>query len=116
MSSSVDQAKARDTKLLGSLAREFNLTYEAFGRLLSEEGATSSGTLTLSDIERTCLEPAPITPTGEAEPYRLLSGTIKATYNAHRSIKGGKSPIIVAPSMMPGNTGKPFKLQAFLYS
>lgn len=117
VSSSVDKVKARDTKLLESLAREFNLTYEAFGKLVSEEGAASRGTLTLSDAVHTCLEPAPITPTGErAEPYRLLSGTIKATYNAHRAIKGDKSPIIVAPSMMSGNTGKLFNLQAFSYS
>jgi Gly-Xaa carboxypeptidase len=108
--SSVDEVKARDTELLESLAREFNLTYEAFGRRLSEEGIPSSGTLTLSD-EHSGLEPAPITPAGEgAEAYRLLSGTIKATYNIHGSIEGDKSPIIVAPSMMSGNTGMSLRI------
>ena len=92
--------------MLEGLAKEFNLTYEAFGSHLSEEGAPSKGTLTLSDYDDASLDPAPITPTGEgAEPYRLLSGTIKATYNAHRSIEGDTSPLIVAPSMMSGNTG-----------
>jgi Gly-Xaa carboxypeptidase len=104
--SSVAEVEARDTKLLEGLAKEFNLTYEAFGSRLSEEGVPSKGTLTLSDPDNSNLEPAPTTPTGEgAEPYRLLSGTIKATYNAHRSIKGDTSPLIVAPSMMSGNTG-----------
>ena len=104
--SSLDEIKARDTKLLDSLAKAFNLTYEAFGKTISEEGAPSSGTLTLSDPDNLGLEPAPITPTGEdAAPYHLLSGTIKATYNAHRSILNTTDAIIVAPGMMSGNTG-----------
>ena len=104
--SSLDEIKARDIKLLESLAKTFNLTYEAFGKTISEEGAPSSGTLTLSDPDNLGLEPAPITPTGaDAAPYHLLSGTIKATYNAHRSILNTSDAIVVAPGMMSGNTG-----------
>ena len=84
------------------------MTYSAFGTQVSEEGAPASGTLTLSEAFRSGLEPAPITPTGaDAAPYQLLSGTIKATYNAHRSINDTDS-IIVAPSMMSGNTDTRF--------
>ena len=90
------------------LAKTFNLTYSAFGAQISEEGAPASGTLTLSNAFQNGLEPAPITPTGvDAAPYQLLSGTIKATYNAHRSINDADS-IIVAPSIMSGNTDTRF--------
>ena len=103
--SSLDETKQSDTALLESLGDKFNLTYSAFGQQISAEGAPASGTLTLSDAFNGGLEPAPVTPTGkDAAPYQLLSGTIKATYNAHRAIQGTDS-VIVAPSMMSGNTG-----------
>ncbi|KAF9485495.1 carboxypeptidase S [Pholiota conissans] len=106
--SSLDEVKAHDTALLKHLGDKFNLTYSAFGTRISEEGAPSSGTLTLSDAFSGGLEPAPVTPTGrDAAPYQLLSGTIKATYNAHRSLKEADS-VIVAPSMMSGNTDTRF--------
>ena len=90
------------------LAKTFNLTYSAFGSQISEEGAPASGTLTLSEAFQYGLEPAPITPTGaDAAPYQLLSGTIKATYNTHRSINDADS-VIVAPSIMSGNTDTRF--------
>lgn len=90
------------------LADKFNLTYNAFGSRISEEGASASGSLTLSDAFAGGLEPAPVTPTGkDAAPYRLLSGTIKAAYNSHRSLTGSDT-ITVVPSMMSGNTGKVF--------
>ena len=104
--SSLDEVKAHDTALLTSLSKEFNLTYTAFGKRISEEGAPSSGSLTLSDAYNGGLEPAPITPTGkDAAPYQLLSGTIKATYNAHHSLSDNDESVIVAPSILSGNTG-----------
>jgi len=105
--SSLDEVKAHDTALLKDLAHKFNLTYNAFGSRISAEGAPSSGTLTLRDAYGDGLEPAPITPTGEdAAPFQLLSGTIKAVYNSHRSIRDdSEDSIVVAPSMMSGNTG-----------
>ncbi|KAF8159671.1 hypothetical protein B0H34DRAFT_704372 [Crassisporium funariophilum] len=106
--SSIAEVQAHDTALLKSLAKKFNLTYEAFGSRISEEGAPFSGSLTLSNAFGDGLEPAPITPTGpDAGPYQLLSGTIKATYNAHRSLTDLNS-VIVAPSMMSGNTDTRF--------
>ena len=100
-SSSVADVKQRDTKLLAKLAKDFNLTYTAFGESLT---SGSSGTLTLTDAWGTALEPAPITPT-DATPFKLLSGTIRSTYNAHRGFEN-EEQITVAPGIMTGNTGK----------
>ena len=86
-----------------SLAVKFNLSYTAFGVSVSDEDVPTYGKLTLSPFE-TGLEPAPVTPT-DAPPYRFLSGTIKAVYNAHRSIDGSDN-IAVAPGIMSGNTGQ----------
>jgi len=99
--SSLGALKARDTELLLSLANRFNLSYTAFGVRLSDEDAPAYGTLTLNEPFHAGLEPAPITPVDE-EPYQLLSGTIKATYNAHRSLEGDN--VVVAPSIMSANT------------
>jgi Gly-Xaa carboxypeptidase len=102
----LDEVKAHDTALLTSLGKEFNLTYNAFGSRISEEGAPATGSLTLSDAYNGDLEPAPITPTGKDDaPYQLLSGTIRATYNVYRSLSDEDESIIVAPSVMTGNTG-----------
>jgi len=60
----------------------------------------------LAEAYDAALEPAPITPSdASAGPYRVLSGTIKATFNEHRSL-GGNDEIIVAPGLMTGNTGR----------
>lgn len=97
--------KAHDTALLKDLAAEYNLSYIAFDEFTSQEGAPSQGTLRLTDAFGLALEPAPVTPTGiDAAPYQLLSGTIKATYNAHRSLQGNNN-IAVSPGMPTGNTG-----------
>ena len=70
---------------------------------MSEEGAPAYGTLAISDAWGAALEPAPISPI-DAPEYALLSATIKATYNAHRSLAGDDN-IVVAPGIMSGNTG-----------
>ena len=108
--SSVGDVQAHDTALLKHLAKTFNLTYNAFGAQISEDGAPASGTLTLSSAFQNGLEPAPITPTGaDAAPYQLLSGTIRATYNTHRSLAlNDADSVIVAPSIMSGNTDTRF--------
>lgn len=105
MSSAVAAVKERDASLLKHLAKEFNLTYTAFGSAITKEDGPSAGTLTLTDAWGTALEPAPITPTGEdSAPWQLLSGTIKATYNAHRGLEG-QDNVFVSPGIMAGNTG-----------
>ena len=105
-SSSVAAVKHRDTEVLKLLAEEFNLTYTAFGSEISIGDGTAAGTLTLTDAWGAALEPAPVTPTGEdSAPWQLLSGTVKATYNAHRSLEGAHN-IFVSPGIMSGNTGE----------
>jgi Gly-Xaa carboxypeptidase len=99
--SSLTALESRDTELLKSLASKFNLSYSAFGVNLTDKDAPAYGTLTLSNAFHGGLEPAPITPTDE-EPYKLLSGTIRATYNARRPLQ--RDIITIAPSIMSGNT------------
>jgi hypothetical protein len=104
-SSTVAAVQERDTHVLKHLAKEFNLTYTAFGSEISIEGGPAAGTLTLTDAYGATLEPAPVTPTDEdSAPWQLLSGTIKATYNSHRGLDGAGN-IIVSPGIMSGNTG-----------
>ena len=79
------------------------MSYAAFGSQITGEDAPAYGTLTLTDAWGTALQPAPISPI-DAPEYALLSGTIKATYNAHRNLKADDS-IVVAPGIMSGNTG-----------
>ncbi|KAH9987513.1 hypothetical protein BJV77DRAFT_1070482 [Russula vinacea] len=95
-SSSVAAVQQRDTDVLRQLATEFNLTYTAFGSAISPEDGPTAGTLTLTDAFGTALEPAPVTPFGEdSAPWQLLSGTIKATYNAHRGLSGEDNIFVV---------------------
>ncbi|KAG0709347.1 hypothetical protein DFH29DRAFT_1027583 [Suillus ampliporus] len=106
--SSLATTRARDIKLLESLANDFNLSYTAFGTHISNADAPSYGTLTLSDAFVEGLEPSPVTPSGQdAAPFQLLSGTIKTTYNSHRNISGSDA-IIVSPSIKGGNTDTRF--------
>jgi len=94
----------RDRDVLKKLVREFNLTYTAFGSAFSTEDGPTAGTLTLTEAWGTPLEPAPITPFGEdSAPWQLLSGTIKATFNAHRGLDGADN-IFVSPGIATGNT------------
>ena len=95
--------KERDAKVILDLAQKFNLTYNAFGQTLL---SGSSGSLTLTDAWGTALEPAPVTPTDE-EPFKVLSGTIRATYNSHRGFEN-EEEIKIAPGIMTGNTGAAF--------
>lgn len=105
--SSVAEAWAHDTTSLQAIAHSFNLSVTAFGKQLTDANTPAYGTLTLSDAWGVSLEPAPITPSrgDDAEPFRLLAGTIKATHNAARGITGDNN-VVVSPGIMSGNTGK----------
>lgn len=101
--SSVTETQTHDTALLKDLAAKFNLTYTAFGDNITEAGLPSKGSLTLSAPRS--LDPAPTTPTAaDVAAYQLLSGTIKATFNAQRSLEGDH--VVISPGMMTGNTGQ----------
>lgn len=103
--SSVSEVQEHDSNLLQGLAQQFNLSYTAFGKQLSGEGVPAYGKLVLSDAWGTSLAPAPITPTGDAAPFQLLAGTVKATYDAHRGLVGSEG-VVVSPGHMSGNTGQ----------
>ncbi|KIJ65646.1 hypothetical protein HYDPIDRAFT_110778 [Hydnomerulius pinastri MD-312] len=107
--STVAATKSRDINLLKSLASDFNLSYTAFGANINDVNSPAYGTLTLSAAYgKEGLEPAPITPTeGDAVPYEVLSGTIKAAYNSHRGVTGNDN-IIISPGIMSGNTDTKF--------
>lgn len=109
-SSSVAAVKERNTQVLEHLAEEFNLTYSAFGSLITPEGVSSSGALTLTESWTDPLEPAPESPTDEdSAQWQLFSGTVKATYNAQRGLQGDDN-IFVTPGVLTGNTGRPLSL------
>ena len=61
----------------------------------------------LSDPWNSKLEPAPTSPYKNSPASRVLSGTIKGVYNAHRGLEGDDN-IMVYPSYLFGNTGKGF--------
>jgi len=109
-SSSVAAVKQRNTQALKHLAAEFNLTYTAFGLLITPESASSSGALTLTEAWSAPLEPAPETPTDEdSAPWQLFGGTVKATYNAQRGLQGDDN-IFVSPGVLSANFGGPLSL------
>ncbi|KAI9440733.1 hypothetical protein H4582DRAFT_2074520 [Lactarius indigo] len=101
--SSITVVQQRDADVLKQLAKEFNLTFTAFGEDITPKGTPTAGKLTLTDAWGTGLEPAPVTPTEDSAPWQLLSGTIKATFNAHRGLEGADN-IFVSPGIMSGNT------------
>ncbi|THH16988.1 hypothetical protein EUX98_g9209 [Antrodiella citrinella] len=101
--SSVSAVQEHDSELLFGLAQEFNLSFSAFGKQISEDGAPSYGKLALNDAFGASLAPAPITPTGDAAAFQLLAGTVKATYDAHRGLVGSDG-VVVSPGHMSGNT------------
>jgi Gly-Xaa carboxypeptidase len=89
------------------LAKEFNLTFTAFGSAISAEDVPTAGRLTLIETWGTPLEPAPITPFGEdSASWKLSNGAIKMTCNAHWGLEGADN-VFVSPAsgMSTGNTG-----------
>ena len=94
----------RSTKLLKDLAGRFGLSFNAFGKDVYTGRGPRSGSLTLSDAWGNALEPAPVTPTNEdAAPFKLFSGSIKATYNGYNKRLGNvyaNKDIVVAPGII----------------
>ena len=107
--SSVADVQGHHTDLLTDLARRFNLSFSAFGKDVEVGSGPKYGGLELSNAWGSGLEPAPVSPFGEhAEPYQLLAGTIRATYQSRLGVENAtesKDEIIVAPGVLAGNTG-----------
>ena len=93
--------------LLKPLARSLNLSLTSFGEAITDPTLPTYGSIVLSDPWNTKLEPAPISPYKSSPASRIVSGTIKGTYNAHRGLEGDDN-IMVYPSYLFGNTGKGF--------
>ncbi len=109
--SSVAAVRQRDTYVLKDLAKELNFTYTAFGPAVFPEDDISAGALTLTDAWGNTLEPVPVTPAGEdseSARWQLLSGTIKATFNSHRSLDGATN-IFVIPGIAETRVRVPFR-------
>lgn len=105
--SSVNETKSHNIRLMEGVAREFDLTLNPFDTSLLPE-APSNRTLTLTAMGGAPMEPSPKTPIGQdSAPWKLLSGTIKATYNSHRNLSEATT-IIVSPGVLAGNTGKSY--------
>jgi Gly-Xaa carboxypeptidase len=99
---------AHATKIIMPLTEKFNFSLTAFGIAYTDPSLPTWASLVLSDAFGTALEPAPLTPYvgPDSTAYQILSGTIKSTYNAHRSINGDH--IKVQPGYMTGNTDTRF--------
>ncbi|KAG8947282.1 hypothetical protein FRC04_010858 [Tulasnella sp. 424] len=99
--SSIGALKNSVIDLLSPVASKHNLELVGFDNIsVSATSSSFTGKITLSDAWEDALEPAPISSPDSAA-YKLLSGTIRAAWeDAHP----GDESIIVAPSMMGGNT------------
>lgn len=102
--SNASETMSGDAERALPIAEKFNLTLEAFGKAVSDPAAPAYGKLVLGSADQAFLDPAPVTPfSSDSNPYRLLSGTIKAAHAAHAD-----EDIIVAPGMPSGNTDTRF--------
>ena len=103
--SSVTEVMNIDTELIRPLAAKLNLSFTAFGEVITDSSSPSSGSVALSNPWGTQLEPAPTSPYKDSVAFDILSGTIKSVYNIHRGLRGNDN-IKVYPNYMSGNTGK----------
>lgn len=104
--SSIAELQNYLTALFTPLAHKFNLTLNAFDSTLAQSSSTSypsSGTLTLTDAWGTGLEPAPPTPVGvNAEPWKVLMGTIKASLKESVIEERREKQVVVSPMLALG--------------
>jgi Gly-Xaa carboxypeptidase len=76
---------------------KFGFSLDAWGTVSGNTSSSSVGRITLSDFD-TPLEPAPVSPS-DTDAYKSFTGTIKEVFG---------EDIIVAPSLMTGNTDTKF--------
>lgn len=99
VSSSTAKVRQHVYSTLRPVAERLGLAIEGegdeWGFIQRGAGANKiQGTLILSDAFESALEPAPFTPLGEARPWVLLQGVMRAVW----------TDILVAPDLMGGNT------------
>lgn len=71
----MEAVKGRVLSLLKSVADEYNLSISSFGDIVP---SSDQGSVILFDAFQSGLEPAPISPAGDAKPWSLLTSTIRA--------------------------------------
>ncbi|SPO32129.1 probable CPS1 - Gly-X carboxypeptidase YSCS precursor [Ustilago trichophora] len=99
VSSSTDEIRQHIYHTLLPVAHKLGLEVQGNGTAwdfisTSTVSKKSQGKIVLSDAFDSALEPAPFTPLGEAPPWVLLQGVLRAVYK----------DILVAPDVMGGNT------------
>ena len=105
--SSISEVIDIETERLTPLAKKLNLSVVSFGKYVTDPSVPSDGKVDLSNPLGGELEPAPVSPYKDSVAFNLLSGTIKAVYNAHRGlVNPGRDAIKVYPTYSSGNTGK----------
>ncbi|KAA1468984.1 carboxypeptidase S [Dentipellis sp. KUC8613] len=96
--SSVESLQERYSDVLSSVVADYNLTFDAFGKSMSDV-TDAAGHVRISDAYGTALNPAPVTPTGESEPWKFLSGTILSTLGTSLRKELAGKRAVVAPGM-----------------
>ncbi|KAJ9478624.1 Carboxypeptidase S [Pseudozyma hubeiensis] len=100
VTSSTAEVRRHMYETLKPVAYRLNLTIQGDGdawNFLPSASVTSNsgaGRVVLSDAFDSALEPAPFTPLGDAAPWKLLQGVMRAVWK----------DILVAPDVMGGNT------------
>ena len=97
--SPVHELQERITAVVLSVAKKYNITLRAFGQV-AFEGKSDPGELVLAEAWDHHLEPAPMTPTVNSEPWNLLSGTIQASLKSSPQYKG--RGLVVVPNLALG--------------
>lgn len=100
--SSVKELEDHVTSVVLPVAEVFNITLNAFG-VIAFRGDEGAGEIVLTQAWDRPREPAPMTPTGDSEPFAILSGTIKAALAS--SPQYGNRELIVTPILALGGTG-----------
>ncbi|KAL4243810.1 peptidase M20A family protein [Abortiporus biennis] len=107
--SSVGEVQQHVTSVLLPIAQQFDLTVESFGINKTVDGSSGKGghmNISLA-FNRPGLEPSPPTPIGIKDiPFKILSGTIKATLE--RSPLYADKKVVVAPMLSLVNTDTRF--------
>ena len=97
--SSVKELQERITFVVLPVAKRFNLTLHAFGKV-AHIGKQGSGEIVLAEAWGHSREPAPMTPVIDSAPYDLLSGTIKAALKS--SPQYSERDLVVTPNLALG--------------
>lgn len=95
-SSSVSELQEHLIQVLHPVARKYDLTLNAFGRVVH---TGQVGEVFISDEYDSALDPSPVTPIGHG-PYSILAGTIKATMESSNFYN--VTQVVVSPSLSLG--------------